>query len=66
MYVSGEYLQNNPMWHVEDSPWKAKQILKILGRNNIAPGTICEVGCGAGEILAQLQHEMPKDCEFTI
>jgi SAM-dependent methyltransferase len=65
MYVSGEYLQNNPMWHVEDSPWKAKQILKILGRNNIAPGTICEVGCGAGEILAQLQHEMPEDCEFT-
>src|SRR3990167_9246524 len=64
MYVSGEYLQNNPMWHAEESPWKAKQILKIMERNNIAPKTICEVGCGAGEILARLQHEMPVECEF--
>jgi len=24
-------LQNNPAWHVEDSPWKAKQTLSIIG-----------------------------------
>jgi 2-polyprenyl-3-methyl-5-hydroxy-6-metoxy-1,4-benzoquinol methylase len=28
------------------------------------PKTICEVGCGAGEVLRQLQLKMPKDCEF--
>jgi len=54
MYRSNEYLKNNPTWHVEDSPWKAKQILKIIGNNNLQPNSICEIGCGAGEILHQL------------
>lgn len=63
-YVSGEYLENNPNWHVEDSPWKAKQILQLMKRSNLVPITICEVGCGAGEILAQLQNEISGECEF--
>ncbi len=54
MYDDGTYLEANPTWHVEDSPWKAQQIEKILARNNLAPSSICEVGCGAGEILRQL------------
>jgi len=65
IYVSGEYLKNNPTWDVEDSPWKAKQILKLMKRSNIVPKTICEVGCGAGEILVQLQNEMSGECEFV-
>jgi len=64
IYVSGTYLDINPTWHVEKSPWKAQQIMKMLARGGIAPETICEVGCGAGEILAQLQKEMPEDCSF--
>lgn len=64
MYTSGEYFEKNPTWDVEDSPWKAKQILRIIGRNNIMPQTICEVGCGAGEILIQLQKNMSKEKEF--
>jgi hypothetical protein len=51
IYDDGTYLYNNPTWHEEDSPWKARQIEKILKKNNIVPSTICEVGCGAGEIL---------------
>jgi hypothetical protein len=31
MYTSSEYLENNPTWHLEDSLWKARQILKIRG-----------------------------------
>lgn len=65
IYVSGEYLEKNPGWHAEESPWKAKEILKIMERNNIAPRNICEVGCGAGEVLAQLQNKMPVECEFS-
>jgi hypothetical protein len=60
----GEYLKNNPNWHIEDSHWKAKQILKMLSRNSIHPKSIAEIGCGAGEILNQLHLSMPKDVSF--
>jgi len=36
----------------------------MLRRNSIIPRTICEVGCGAGEILYQLQIKMDDKCEF--
>jgi SAM-dependent methyltransferase len=62
---NGEYLQKNPTWHVEDSPWKAKQILRILNNNPVHPKSIAEVGCGAGEILNQLYLSMPNDVHFT-
>jgi len=54
MYLNGEYLQNNPTWDVEDSPWKAQVIHGLLKQNNIRPKDIVEVGCGAGGILEQL------------
>jgi hypothetical protein len=57
-YESGEYLADNPTWHAEDSAWKADQILSMLGRHDLRPQTICEVGCGAGEILRQLHDRM--------
>jgi len=53
-YQGGDYLAKNSDWHVEDSSWKADQIHKIVSRNNLHFSTICEVGCGAGEILRQL------------
>ena len=53
MYNDGEYLKNNPMWHIEDSEWKAEQISKIISRTNLQLKKVCEVGCGAGEILNQ-------------
>ncbi len=65
LYTSGEYLEKNPTWHVEDSAWKARQIIKILNKNNIQPKSICEVGCGAGEILNQLYLKMPEDTVFA-
>jgi 2-polyprenyl-3-methyl-5-hydroxy-6-metoxy-1,4-benzoquinol methylase len=61
---NGEYLKNNPSWHIEDSPWKAKQILKMLSRNPINPKSIAEIGCGAGEIVNQLHQAMPEDVSF--
>jgi hypothetical protein len=59
MYQSGEYLEKNPRWHAADSPWKAAQILKMIRRQNLNPATVCEVGCGAGEILNRLHAELP-------
>lgn len=64
IYSNGAYLAANPTWHVEDSPWKARKILEMLKRNNLSPKSICEVGCGVGEILRQLQSNMSKECEF--
>ncbi len=58
MYNNGTYLQNNPTWHVEDSPWKATNIMKMIIKNNITPKLVCEIGCGAGEILIQLSKRM--------
>jgi SAM-dependent methyltransferase len=64
MYEDGTYLKNNPDWHSEDSEWKAKQIMRLMVKNNIKPKTVCEVGCGAGEILRQLQIKMNIKCDF--
>ena len=65
MYSDGEYLKRNPSWDIEDSPWKAGQIDKIIRKNNLHPKTICEIGCGVGEILKILQDRTDKDCIFT-
>lgn len=63
--LNGEYLQKNPTWHIEDSPWKASQIVKMLARNPINPKYVAEVGCGAGEILNSLHGQMPSDVNFV-
>lgn len=59
-YSDGSYVERNPTFHVEDSPWKARQILGILEKRNLKPKSVAEVGCGAGENLVQLAKAMPK------
>ena len=36
----------------------------MLERNQIAPGTVCDVGCGAGEVPRQLQKTLGSDCKL--
>jgi len=55
LYTTGTYLEKKPLWHTEESPWKAEQVMRMLNRQTIAPKTICEVGCGAGEVFAEHQ-----------
>jgi hypothetical protein len=64
LYTNGEYATKHPNWHVEESSWKAKQILRMMRRNGLAPRTVCEVGCGAGDVLKQLQVKMDRECFF--
>lgn len=64
IYVDGAYLAKNPTWHAEDSPWKARQISRILDKNQIKPSSVCEVGCGAGEILHCLAEAADSPCDF--
>ncbi len=58
-YTDGQYLDNNPTWHVEDSRWKSTEVLKMLNRHQLQPHSVCEVGCGAGEILRLMQENLP-------
>jgi hypothetical protein len=65
IYENGTYLDNNPAWHEQDSPWKAKQIEKILRKNGVDASTVCEVGCGAGEILNCLTNGYGANVIFS-
>lgn len=62
LYKNGTYLEKNPGWHVEESAWKAKQISRMLRRHNLMPETICDVGCGVGEVLRQVQMWVNDRC----
>ncbi|HEX5002798.1 MAG TPA: methyltransferase domain-containing protein [Bacteroidia bacterium] len=64
-YESGEYLKKHPDWHSEDADWKARNILKIISRNNLAPKAICEIGCGSGEILNVLHGLLSESVSFS-
>ncbi|MCL2425487.1 MAG: class I SAM-dependent methyltransferase [Oscillospiraceae bacterium] len=64
MYITDEYVANNPTYHTEDSLWKATQILKIIRRNELHPDSVCEVGCGAGEVLRQIYLNMDERVQF--
>jgi len=64
-YTTEEYLKDNPTWHVQDSPWKAKKILNCIEKNNLQPNSIAEIGCGAGEILRQLYLQMKDSTTFV-
>lgn len=30
LYTAGEYLKKNPTCHVEEFPWKARQVVRML------------------------------------
>ncbi|WP_254512682.1 class I SAM-dependent methyltransferase [Anatilimnocola floriformis] len=66
LYTSEEYLLRTAgTWHTEDSPFKATYVDRLRKKNKIMPSTTCEIGCGAGAILAELQKRWPGDCSFT-
>lgn len=58
-YQDGSYLAHNPDWDRSDSKWKAQHVGTILNEANLSPVRICEVGCGAGEILVHLGKSFP-------
>jgi cyclopropane fatty-acyl-phospholipid synthase-like methyltransferase len=61
LYTSGQYLEENPAWHTYESPWKIAHILPMLKKHKLEPRTVCEVGCGAGEVLRLLQGHLDAD-----
>lgn len=63
-YTGEQYLKNNPGWHLDAAPWKTASILRMLQRNQLSPQTVCDVGCGIGEILRLLQQDFAATCTF--
>ena len=59
IYYDGTYLAENPDWDRKDASWKTVQVASILSDNKIEPYTVCEVGCGSGDVLVYLQKTLP-------
>lgn len=60
MYTDGTYLQHNKDWHQSESGWKSAKVIDAIRKNNLKPSTVCDVGCGFGWILKNL-NESFKD-----
>lgn len=58
-YMSDDYLEQNPSWDMEDSPWKAERVRQIIAENHLNCKSVCEVGCGAGGVLSSLNEKIP-------
>ena len=63
-YTGGEHFEKVPSWYVEESPWKVRHIMPMMKRHHLVPNTVCEVGCGAGEVLRLLQVRISDACTF--
>jgi SAM-dependent methyltransferase len=63
-YRDGKYLAHNPQWDRQDCLWKAKLIRHVLNEFTFELKSICEVGCGSGDILVYLKQYYPQH-EFS-
>ncbi len=61
VYNNGVYEKLNPSWHAEDSYMKALCVHNFLLKNNIMDfKSVCDTGCGAGQVLVHLKQMLNK------
>jgi SAM-dependent methyltransferase len=63
-YFSGEYLAHNPDWHRQDCFWKASLVKDVLEEFKLEANSLCEIGCGTGDISVYLKKFYPQS-EFS-
>jgi SAM-dependent methyltransferase len=63
-YTDGAYLEHAPDWHAGDAEWKAGKVFEMIERHRLQPSSVCDVGCGAGEVLARLRRRMSASTTF--
>jgi len=59
IYLTDEYVKNNPNLHIQDSVWKTEKIIPFIDKidfNKKKEITILDVGGGAGEILKLISN----------
>jgi SAM-dependent methyltransferase len=59
-YLDGSYLAENPTWDAQDAAWKAARVAAILAANKVEPASLCDIGCGSGDVLACLRRVYPQ------
>ena len=64
-YTNGAYLEKVKDWHVSDSPWKASNVFRMIEKHGLSVCSVCDVGCGAGEILVELKKKMELSTKFV-
>lgn len=64
-YLDGTYLEQVRDWHAGDSPWKASKVFQLIQKHGLHPQSVYDVGCGAGEILVELQKKMEAGVKFA-
>ena len=64
-YNDGSYLEKVEDWHVGDSIWKASKVFQMIESHQLSPNTVYDIGCGAGEILVQLQQKINDNVKFV-
>jgi len=67
IYIDGSYaVATGGTWHQEDSAFKARQVLRMLRRHpEVAVKSICDIGCGTGGVLAELEQSLGGSAKFT-
>ena len=58
-YSDGDYLEANPTFHVERAAFKTDHILRMCRKHQLAPSSLVDVGCGAGEVTRLLAEAFP-------
>ena len=59
-YLNGQYHELNPDWDRGDSAWKAGHVSEMILKHDVLPESICEIGCGSGDILRNLMLNHPN------
>jgi SAM-dependent methyltransferase len=60
IYLDGTYIHRNPTYHTEDSAWKTQQIISMIKKHDLRFTSVCEIGCGAGEVLREMCLRFPQ------
>jgi SAM-dependent methyltransferase len=64
-YTDGAYLEKSKGWHASEAPWKSSKVLQMIEKHHLSFNSICDVGCGVGEILVEIQKKTNMKVELT-
>jgi cyclopropane fatty-acyl-phospholipid synthase-like methyltransferase len=64
-YTQGRYLEHAPDWHSNEAEWKAQKVFQCISQHGLFPKSVCDVGCGAGEVLRHLHLRLGPGVQCT-
>lgn len=64
IYLDGTYAGKNNLFGDDNAAWKAANVHAMMTRRSHLPTRLCELGCGGGGILLELQKLRPEVLEI--